>query len=538
MTKSFFRLRGSVGADARQISLAILATCLVGCGGPAGLRGVVADRELSNYRTTCDGKAVKQQEDLANGAYNPATLFAYTWAKTSPSGLAAFASEQRLAGALDANEVQHVLLMARGGLGKSRLAEALRAQLCASMPVFVVDLKDIAAMEPNPGSNLIVERIAHDLGLDTKPDARKRLAEDFADSRLLIFLDAIEEVDLIKRIAVMTQVNDLATRYPNAQLILLARPPVLDADYGFGNIDTKLEIPVLDCKVAEAFVARSYRGEDERARFNLFLKRNGLDEKMAGMQCSYLYMSTYRDIQTLATFEAKTRGAEPSVLTSRSSIYESLLAARLAKEFENLGWSSTEELDMIDRLVRQQTSAGGQRNLTFTLENCYKALDAKWGVAAVDAGVAGTSEQRKQHVCEKTFQSALFRPADGGKGFVLSDRNTTDLFLARWVNAEVARTGSGDCAAVAKHAELLISDGVMRFFVGQTFGQRCLAHAIDSVCARAEKPADMAAIFDDGLPIGSARAQPLQEARAAASTMPQKACVTKVLDDLDQIKPN
>lgn len=507
---------------------------MAACGaGQTPLTSWLGNAEDSTYAARCAERTANQQRDLSEGAYNPAVLFIHDWPAAARTGTELLMTESRLVGALEQGDVRRLLVIARGGLGKTRLAESIEAQTCGALPVFTVDLKQVAAAKGT--DNAVLDLIAHNLGLDAKAAARAAFEDKLNSQRWLLFLDAIEEVDLTARSAVMTQVQDLGKRFPTAQIALLARPPVLDEDYGFADIDARLEIPPLECQVSDAFVARSHKSDEDRRRFLAFLHTYGLDEKgRFGLQCSYPYLSTYRDIQTLADFEARSRAGDPTFLTSRATVYEALIAARLKKEFAQLGWAVGEGLDMIDRLVRAQTAAGGQRNLVFGLDICQKAIDARWGDKTVDAGVGGDDEHRRKQVCEKTFQSALFVQTEGTQSWAFSDRATSDLMLARWLSGEVGRAQNGDCSAISRNAELLAGPGVTQFFAGQPAGQHCLAHVVSTLCARQVPQATVVDQLDRGLPVGAARRQPLKDARAMASGLQPKACVQSVLDALDK----
>ena len=280
-------------------------------------------------------------------------------------------------------------------------------------------------------------------------------------------------------------------------------------------------------------MARSYKDENTREQFQRFLTRYGLDEKSTfGVQCTFPYLSTYRDVLALADFYQKSLDAGSGIIASRSNVYEALIGVRLKKELENLGWSQVEALDMMDRMVRVAVTAQGFRDPRFDMGGCVKSIDARWGAAAVDAGVAGSPEERRQHVCEKTFQSALFAPADGNGHFKFADPGTTDIFLARWLNSELARQSTLDCQAVLKHGDLLNSVDVLRFFVSQPLGQRCVAAVVDDRCARDPK-GDMVKLLDDGLPIGAARKQVIADARALESQTKNRACVATALKSLE-----
>ncbi len=515
-----------------------LATLPLGCGGATGgINGALADAKVSKYTALCAEHAAKQGKDLDQGAYNPAVLYAHSWPVAAETSV----SESRLAAALDSSEVKRLLIISRGGLGKSRIGDSLRAQLCGTIPTFFVDLKDVAAGLTGPSP--ILTLVGKEMGVSSAT-----LTQALTEQRGIFFFDSIEEVDFTKRQAVLQEVDALQAQYPKVQLVLLARPPVLDTDYGFTKADALLEIPPIECKVADAFVARQLSSDADRARFQQFAKNYGLDEKAQfGVQCVYPYLATYRDLNTLVSFEkanpltaSKTSdGASPTDIKQKASwstVYEALLAARLQKEFVYLSWTGAEALDMVDRLIRVQIINKSASSQAFSLDTCRQAIDAKWGAVAVDAGVGGDDGQRRKQVCEKTYQSQLFK-ADGSSGnWIFADRNSADLFQARWLGGEIARTPAGDCGLITKHADLLGNQGVLRFFAGQPFGQRCLAQAASVRCSKGDGVAVLSELFDQGLPGGPARAQALQDARAAATGLAnsEKECVSGVLDNLDK----
>ncbi len=515
-----FRLSTLLQTIPSTCALVALTAC---GGGQSQIAKSLADRGNSTYLKVCEERAARQASDLSSGAYNPPVLYVHDWQGQSQNLL----PESRVIAALEAGEVKTMSVLARGGLGKTRLAESVRADLCAVLPVFSVDLKEVAAVTA-PG-NPVIAVIAKEAGVDAA-----QLTPQLAEGRLLVLADGIEEVDLVSRGKVIAALRELSALVPAAQIVLLARPPVLDADYGFTPVDARLEIQPLECKTTEAFVARSYKDDVTRAQFKLFLKRYGLDEQSKfGVQCTFPYLSTYRDVLTMADFHQKSQDPASGIIASRSNVYETLIGVRLKKELENLGWTQTEALDMVDRMLRVQVETKGFREPHFDLESCAKAIDARWGTTAVDAGVAGTPEERRKHVCEKTFQSALFVPADGKGAYKFADIATTDLFLARWLNNALSRPSNFDCGVLTKQPELLTSNNVVEFLIGQPLGQRCLAQVLDDRCGRDAKSAQDIGLFDEGLPIGAARKQALADAHAVESTMKHKNCVMAALKTLD-----
>jgi hypothetical protein len=495
-----------------------------GCGGGAAQLGVLADPTKSSYVASCGERASKERDLLASGAYVPAQFHAHLW----PTQGETVVTEARLAAALAAGDVKRVVVQARGGLGKSSLAASLRGQLCGAMPVFLVDLKDVAQVgEAAAGRILAVA--AKDAGIT---DART-LAQDLKGKRFVVMLDAIEEVELTRRSGLLADMTALSEQLPQVQIVLLERPPVLDADYGFARPDAVLEMPPLDCKASEAAIARSFPGDAERARFSEFLHRHGLDERARfGMQCVFPYLATYRDISALVDYEKRSR--EANLRVSPATVYEALMAPRLKKEFSHLSWTDNEALDMIDRLVRVAAARRSSHAPMFTLDDCLKAVDAQWGSSAVDIGVAGSDTERRQQICEKVFQSAMFQRAQGVAAWVFADPHGADVFEARWLAKEVGRAPVEGCAVLAKYAGQLADPEVLKFFVGEPMGMNCLGHAISAACGKNDAPDVLIQALTAGLPAGEGRVSPLQNARPQASALEPKACINAVLDALDK----
>ncbi|MBM4342201.1 MAG: hypothetical protein FJ100_02355 [Deltaproteobacteria bacterium] len=507
------------------------AACLA-CGGPSALTKLLTENDKVAYGGACRDANKKQTDALMHGDYVPARLFVHTWPKaTAPNDL--FVPESRLAAALAGGELKKVFVTARGGLGKTSLAESLRGQLCGNLPVFFLDLKDVAKLGDKAGEGEVGALIGKQAGVPAEGDLNAEFLASLSSGPFVLFADSIEETDLVARPSVSKALQAFAARYPNATVVLLARPPVLDDDYGFAA-DTKLEIPPLECKVTDEFLAKQAKNEEEREEIKAVMKKYGLYEQSRfGVQCVLPYLSTYRDVKTMVEFFRKARQGD--VLTSFSSVYEALIGQRLKKEFDNLRWTASDALDMGDRLVRAAIATQGQAAMRFDLALCEKAIDPRWGDASVDAGVAGGAAERKRHVCEKTFQSAMFQRGEGSGGYVFADRATQELFLGRWINGEIARAPGQDCATLDKQKDLLANLGVLRIVVGQPLGQRCLGHAIAHKCTQApDAVAEFTTAIEQGVVSGKARAQVLQEARAAASGLQPKACIDQVLGDLDR----
>lgn len=516
----------------KVLLVASAAGLLGACGGQGALSKFLNGNDKVGYGKACQGFAKTQTDQLMAGDYVPARLFVHTWPKATASQ-ELFMAESRLSAALADGEVKRLFVTARGGLGKTSLAESLRGQLCQSLPVFFVDLKELAALGDKTTDEGLVGLLAKGASVPNDAELQAEFRENLATGRFVLFADSIEEVDLVRRPPVGKALNGFMARFAQATVVLLARPPVLDEDYGFAA-DAKLEIPPLECKVSDEFLAKQIKNEEERDEVKALMQRYGLNEKSRfGMQCVLPYLSTYRDVKTLVEYFRKAKNGD--VATSYAAVYEAVIAQRLKKEFENLRWTAADALDMGDRMLRAGQAIGGGAALRFDLAVCEKAMDPKWGEASVDAGVAGTAAERKRHVCEKTFQSAMFQRGDGTGSYVFADRATLELFLARGLNNDIARSPGQDCGTVDKAADLLANAGVLRFLVGEPLGQRCLAQVIAHKCTKQpDGTADFTAAIEQGIVAGKARNQVLQDARAAATALQPKACIDQVLNDLDR----
>ena len=136
-------------------------------------------------------------------------------------------------------------------------------------------------------------------------------------------------------------------------------------------------------------------------------------------------------------------------------------------------------------MVRVAASRRSGHSPLFSMDDCLKAVDAKWGTTAVDIGVAGSDTERRQQICEKVFQSSMFQRAQGSRTWVFADPHGADVFEARWLAGEVARSQGVDCGTLAKFADQLAEPEVLKFFAGEPMGLRCLGHAVAAACGSA-----------------------------------------------------
>jgi hypothetical protein len=442
--------------------------------------------------------------------------------------------EEGLVTALSSGKSRFMLVEARGGLGKTRLAMSIHAQTCKSLPVFTVDLnKDVAAVENAAGGNPIIRVIARQLGLTLDVGGQQQLDELLHSHRWILLADAIEEVELLARPKVALAIAKLRLAYPaTAQVVILARPAVLIPFYGFSDVDAVARIHLVDCERADKVVDGLVKSPEDRTQFVGFLARYGLDLKRTlGSECIYPYMATYRDIHTLHKLSSEVGN---NGIDTYAEAHEALVALRLRKELDRMNWGQREALDMVDRMVRIFRENAGTGEPMFTVLDCMKSIDPEFGWTAVDAGVDGSDPQRRRQVCEKALQSVVFEKTGEGFGeegrWRFFDPRTSALFHARWVNNEIARSGTGECTLITKSVELVRNEETLRFLVGQPNVQRCFGTLLATLCSPDQKVALSMEHVLLGLPGPQRRFQVVEEGRAWASEHNANACVGASLD--------
>ena len=513
---------------------AVLLLLVAGCGGTEKVSPPAFDQAGSPYEVACTRLASDHAREVAENKYVPVELLVHDWPQdvtpTTAKGAArAFLPEQDFVNSLTGTgrRIRTTLVMARGGTGKSKLAESMTAQACRKIPVFRVDLNtDIAAhLDANPlGQNAISLAIARQLQLDDKTGAEAAVHGLLGNRPLVIVLDSLDEVPLLQRQQVVAQVDDLVTRVsPQARAIVMTRPPVFTSNYGLQTVDARLEIPQLTCAESDAAVVRLVTDGKERTDFLEFIKRYGIDRKVTAFdRCYYPHLSTYRDLQVVQRL-ARNSAIDKDTpdfkgfQNSRSQVYTYFATAQLLRDLQGVAMLPNEALSLIDHVVAAKKPANGERNLPFTLQEC---------VASAEGDAA-----RKQAVCERLLQSALFKAAEPGV-FHFDNQSVGDLFLARWTAAQIEQDGKTDCTVVTKLADLLESNEVSGFLVGHAQGQHCLAQIAVELTRRSGCAQNVVEMLDQGLPSGPDRKRILQDADKVLAGLQPSVCVTGLMETL------
>ncbi|MSQ84642.1 MAG: NACHT domain-containing protein [Myxococcales bacterium] len=489
---------------------ATLLFCMFASCGP---QGKVIDSKMpsaadNSYAAHCQRFANGHRADLEKDRYLPPTVQVSQW----PAKIGGWWEEAQFVQALAAGQPQRILLTARGGLGKTKLAESIRAQLCAQVPVFIVDSQHVAGSrgEGNP----IIAAIAE----TTKVDVAAAVVQH--NGRLLVLLDALDELAPDRRNAVRQAIDDLSRQFPAAQVLVIARPPVLDADYGLRGLDGQVLLPALSCADADAVVAKQFPAQQDRNQLQRFLQKYGMaEQETTATRCNYAYLSTYRDIKKVLEFYQQATLPNSDLLVSRSHAHEALATERLHKELDTLHWQGPAALALVDGMTAAHLARSKTAAIRLQFADCTQAVPRP------------TVDDTARQVCERVLQSALF-VQQPDQSFAFSATGLADLFIARWLDRAMAASKTLDCAVALQHSELLQAGEVFRFLLGQPNGTACLMPLLDDRCSR-DKKGDQVEALDDGLPVGRARVRIVKAMHAGYEATHWKFCTQKTLKSMD-----
>lgn len=523
------------------------ALALGGCGGSAAKSAAATTSPAAGLPAAevaaCKAAVAKRASDIAAKQYVPVTLGLHAWpgrdanAPTSWLPEADFAASLR-DGPADGRTLRTALILARGGTGKSRLAESIYAQLCEKMPVFRIDLNlEVAAQPEVAGVNPIAAVLAKQLGVDAAGGPEKALQQTLAGKPFLVILDSLDEVQLNRRPAVAAAIDELLMRIvPAGRSVVMSRPPVFNSNYGIGTVDARVEIPQLTCEESDAAVQRN-AGAD-LADVQAFLQRYGLSRKVTSAErCTYPHLATYRDVEVAIKLAKNSKISADSpdfknFQNSRAQVYTYFASAQLLRDMQSIPLQPAEALTAVDAVVAAKSPDKGERNLAIRVEDCINAA-------------THIADMPKRHaVCERLLQSSVFKAQGHSADFHFANQSLGDLFLARWAAAAMSPSGGkADCGLVASKSHLLESNEVAGFLLGHPAGQQCVLEIAATMCKGGGHAEHVYEQFEQGLPDGAPRVALLQQALADLQDTGRgkDACMAGLFDRLakplgDQIK--
>ncbi len=470
----------------------------------------------ASYTKHCKDLRAAFDKELADGKYVRPQLVVHAWPgkPEAPAGSAVKRSilpEAHFTSGLRSDAPPMTLMMARGGIGKSTLARAIRAQTCDALLVFKVDLQwDVAdklGKEP-PKENLVLAAIATQLGV-----AEAKSPKDATDSllrrnRFLLLLDSLDEVGLGQRAKVVEMAEAALNPYQSGAAVVFTRPPVFSANYGLAKVDARVEIPLLDCKRTEEALAKLVRDPAKRKVYDDFVNTYGLARKIEqGDLCYHPHMSTFRDLHVLmrlAETAAGAGGKKLAIQASRAKVHEYFLTAQLLKDLAGLKAVPKDIVNLIDKMVAARGADAGRRNAGYTIGACLAMLP-------------GEDFEARKATCERLMQSTVYQGSARGDSWRFASPLAADLFLARYIDSTLADVkGKTDCGGVGKAAALFESGEVAGFLAGLPRGSQCVLSLATQLCQQGSS-ADIAfEQLDQGLQPGPARSGPIATAIGAA----------------------
>ncbi len=517
--------------------IALLHLCAA-CGGPEVKPAPPPPGPGVEYVAQCGKAEAKRAADVAAKKYIPVDLVLHQWpGRELPNNQRAYLPEQELATALAVAvepgklRVRTALVLARGGTGKSTLAESLTAQACGKVPFFQLDLNlDVVPLSEaaTPTVNPIAIVLAAKMGNKDPAQAEKVLADRLGNAPWVAVLDSLDETPLLARDALARHIDDLVTRVgPNARALVMTRPPVFHSNYGIATVDARLEIPQLTCEDSMAALGRYVPDAADRKVVDEFIKRYGLDRKVTQFdRCHFPHMANYRDLQVVQKL-AKNAASEAAgqdfknFENSRSEVYRYFIKAQLLKDLQGVAMTPDDAMATCDGMVARKNPDKGERNLPVTLEDCVAATPL------ADAAVKHSS-------CERLLQSSLFKAGVSPGHAHFANQSLGDHFLARWAAAQLrGADGKAECKRLDAKAMLLESNEVAGFLVGQPEGQTCLLQVAQVMCKRSGYVDHLREQFDQGLPSGKRRGELVATALDDLKSLPRPdPCVSGLFEAL------
>ncbi len=517
----------------------VASAAWVGCGAPEVKGPPPPTGPGPQYAAACKVRFDKHQAALANRSYVPAELLVHLWPSKKGDGAPAYMAELDLAAALTATGVntlnlQTALVMARGGTGKSQLAESLEAQVCGLLPFYRIDLASEVAPQLGKlpsGVNAVAVAVASRIAKVEPLQAEATIKAAMGNLNWVVVLDALDETPLLSREEIARNIDDFALRLaPKGHLLVMTRPPVFNSNYGLKTVQARLELPQLTCDQADVWLAEHVTQTEEQATVKEFMNHYGLDRKVTSFErCHYPHMATYRDLQVVRALARsaaidKNNPEFKNFQASRAQVYTYFVAAQLIRDLQGLpvNWTPHDAMATVDALVASKNPENGQRNFQFQLEDC------------IAANVLPDAPD-KHSTCERLLQSSLFHEGSEGPGmFHFDNQSLGDLFLARWTAAQlIGLDGKPDCKRLEEKAALLESNEIAGFLLGSKAGQTCAVELAQSLCKRGGNPEHLLEQFDQGLPHGKSRADLVVDAQELLAPLGKPdACVAGIFDGL------
>ena len=466
-----------------------------------------ADR---GYGKHCASLQAKHSADLEKDYYRPVTLSILT----DGVGVREIA-EPMLVKELQKPATVHGVVQGRGGLGKSRLAMSLEAQLCSEIPVFMVDLSELYERDRRQ----LNERDIMDVILERVGVGDPAFGELLLEKPWLLLMDSLDEVHLEARDRAIKGIESLRARYPNSMnSLVFVRVPVHPkvADLAFRGNNYELQpLPVLraDELLEQALGSRARDFMDFAASTRLdrtTMARSGY--------YGYVHLSTYRDVKVArkvaASFDFRTDNLPWNFTPSRFDLYTEYAKILAEPAARALQWKTADVISLVERMIQAKGPTPHTRSLVFEERDCLKQISANLVASAV---------------CDTVLQSPLFRPTQTRARFKLRNQSILDRFLAAWADVQISNVGPNGCKEVERLSSLFESAEIAGFLAGAPAGQNCGPEILAALCGKGVDSVQVFELLDQGLPMNVRKKEKFKIQDTSAT---QAQCVREVLDGL------
>ena len=496
------RVPGHGGRITTRVLLAWAAASLAGCGAATpkmDLKGLLASVPSDPYGATCRERSARMEEAVRTRRYVPTALRVGQW-----EGTGALPGDRvetsRLAEQLVSGNVRSVLVEARAGLGKSKLAEALEAATCARIPTARVEMRAERLVNRAigaPDDAALVALIAETLGVGREAAASEAdFLQTLTQGDWILIADALDELPVDLRSVVSKALQALRARAPGMRLVLLARSPVFSSNFLLYGVGTRLDIEPLDVTSARERVATLVGDAGRLQRFWSFAQDAGLarTHRIDGKE-RFVHLATHRDIEVAVELGAARSYEVPkgpiSVPLQRSDIYLLAVQSMLRAATPAGGAPPDDLIAQVDRMVDATRPDTGTRSFDLTRGGC------------VAVGAPTT--------CDILLGSPLFVQPDPSGPWRFANQSLADFFLARWADRFLGEHRGAGCDRVQFLDPLFESSEIAAFLVGQPAGFKCVTPIVASLCRNGCSPRSAAEMLDEGLPEGRARTDALTQ---------------------------
>jgi len=461
-----------------------------GQAGAGSLMDYVAGAGDGRYEAECQKKETAHARAVKLVRYVPAHLRVFFW-NARPDLQMKTVDEETLVAALKKEGIPRLIVKARGGLGKTRLADSLDAQICGHVPVFRLDVDNDIIPALNGGrlpKDLFEGLIERALGANGKD--RGVLEKGLKQGPWVLLVDALDEVAASQRPAVVEAIENLRKRYPGrGSVVIFSRPPVFSDHYGLQGLEAVFAIDPLDCAAARRRVDTFLKNGATVDGFWRFAKVNGLDHQTQPMgRCVYRHLSTYRDIQVVLALAANAafQPFPKEFDANRASVYRKYVKQVMGHSKQG-GGTVLDDMAILEGMMDAVEPSKGIRVLWFTSALCEKVA-------------GGQGRKGAKAVCRGLLGSQLFERHAQREQWRFKNQSITDFLLADWAERWMtSQKGEPDCSALFKLSSLVASGEVAGFLVGLARGSRCVVDIVEQLCEKGIGWHDAATLVDQGL---------------------------------------